>query len=234
MLYLVKKKIIDTKYNFCFSLFYQLGFDKINKKFYNNKYDSEEECIKNQVVIHFLEKFKPWKYDMELFSDMFKKYYYESPYSDKELCLKHIDRAMGKRIYDVEQMVRDVCEIVNEREKQIREIQQNYDDYKEISTYRFPYEKIRKGSKVILYGAGKVGKDLYETNSYTKYCDIVLWADKSYESIGGNVHSPEEIKGVEYDVVLVAISNRKIFEEIKETLISMEIRADLIKNVFTK
>ena len=48
------------------------------------------------------------------------------------------------------------------------------------------------------------------------------------------MHSPEEIKGVEYDVVLVAISNRKIFEEIKETLISMGIRADLIKNVFTK
>ena len=52
-----KRKIIDTKYNFCFSLFYQLGFDKINEKFYNNKYDSEEECIKNQVIIHLLEKF---------------------------------------------------------------------------------------------------------------------------------------------------------------------------------
>lgn len=38
---------------------------------------------------------------------------------------------------------------------------------------RFPFEKIHKDSKVVLYGAGRVGRAMFEQNKIKKHCAIV-------------------------------------------------------------
>lgn len=40
-------------------------------------------------------------------------------------------------------------------------------------TNMFPFDKVPKDSKIILYGAGMVGKEFYLQIWQTKYCDVV-------------------------------------------------------------
>lgn len=37
---------------------------------------------------------------------------------------------------------------------------------------KFPFKKISRGSKVVLYGAGRVGKSMFEQNETNDYCVI--------------------------------------------------------------
>ena len=76
-------------------------------------------------------------------------------------------------------------------------------------SYRFPFEKCEKGSRIVIYGAGQVGCEyllqLQHKNEYN-----VLWAvDKNYENnsefFGVEVFSPEILSNIdEYDYVVVS------------------------------
>lgn len=85
----------------------------------------------------------------------------------------------------------------------------------------FPYEKIPKGSKLILYAAGNVGKSYYKQITINHYCEIVKWVDKNVESVmnGVKISKPEEICDVEYDYILVSVQSEKmsklIYSELK-------------------
>ena len=47
----------------------------------------------------------------------------------------------------------------------------------------FPYSKIKKGAKVVLYGAGKIGDAFASQNEATGYCNIVAHVDSNYRDI---------------------------------------------------
>lgn len=76
--------------------------------------------------------------------------------------------------------------------------------------YAFPYDRIKKDSRIIIYGAGQVGCDLLEEAEKTAYCTIVCVLDKVFETYQisrKNFYPPEYIEklsGSEYDVVLIA------------------------------
>lgn len=85
------------------------------------------------------------------------------------------------------------------------------------SPYMFPFGRVERGSKTVLYGAGDIGKIYYKQNKQCEYCDIVLWADRNaqkYQNQGMQVFMPEKIKDVEYDYIVVANAS----EEIKQTI----------------
>lgn len=44
----------------------------------------------------------------------------------------------------------------------------------------FPFRKILKDSKIILYGAGYLGKIYHNQLEVSKYCDVVAWVDKAF------------------------------------------------------
>lgn len=102
-------------------------------------------------------------------------------------------------------------------------------------TYLFPYHKIAPKSKVILYGAGKVGKAYYSQIKKNEYCNIILWVDANAKlSEEDNVRSIYDIKESlhEYDSVVIAISNENTAMQIKEYLVNQGVDADKI--VWTK
>lgn len=87
----------------------------------------------------------------------------------------------------------------------------------------FPFGKVRQGSKIILYGAGKVGKGFFKQIEKTQYCNIVAWVDSRAEDIQQNdcaVKPPDCIEVKVYDVVVVAVNDRSIRKEIVENLVS--------------
>lgn len=92
----------------------------------------------------------------------------------------------------------------------------------------FPSIKVKEGDKIILYGAGNVGKSFYIQNLIQRHCDIVLWADRDFEKMGNLVKSIDEAENVPYDRVLVAVEKRNLYEEIKRRLIEKGIGRECI------
>lgn len=83
-----------------------------------------------------------------------------------------------------------------------------------------------KDKKIVLYGAGKMGKDYYSQLTKMGY-QIVMWVDSQCAK-EQNIKSPSDILTVEYDVILVAVSKYEYVRDIISTLQNMGIGEDKI------
>lgn len=91
-----------------------------------------------------------------------------------------------------------------------------------LNKYRFPYHLIPQGSKVVLYGAGVVGKEIYVIQKRREVYNIVLWVDKKYEEFvkeGLEVENPAHISDVEFDYIVVAVEREETFQSIYQEII---------------
>lgn len=82
--------------------------------------------------------------------------------------------------------------------------------------YLFPYELIEKKEDIIIYGAGRIGKQFMHQMQYNTYCNVVKWIDSAPND--PNVSSVETLAHVHYDHIVIAVSNINAVEEIKNTL----------------
>ncbi|MDR3001291.1 MAG: methyltransferase domain-containing protein [Fibromonadaceae bacterium] len=85
----------------------------------------------------------------------------------------------------------------------------------------FPFDKVPKGSRIVLYGAGNVGKQFYNQIVETNFCEIVLWLDKNADGI--LTKKPEAIASLgadDYDFVVIGIESEVIVLEVKDFLVS--------------
>lgn len=84
----------------------------------------------------------------------------------------------------------------------------------------FPNSRIPKNARIILYGAGKVGKSLYIQNVLENHCEIVAWVDRNPENkpfpVEGLTALEREKNNIEY--ILVSIENRATAKKVKEFL----------------
>lgn len=94
--------------------------------------------------------------------------------------------------------------------------------------FLFPFEKVKKGASIVLYGAGEVGKIFCAQIEHSQYCQIVLWADKDYLNKGENVKNPDNIDKISYDMVVVAIKDSNLAEQIRTDLIKKGVDKDKI------
>lgn len=98
------------------------------------------------------------------------------------------------------------------------DLKKAYCDYPvfELSAY-FPIDQIIPQSRVVLYGAGKIGKKYWEQNSLYHFCDIISWVDQKYESYQVEnciIESPSRIKEIDFDQIVIAVDNYYIAKEI--------------------
>lgn len=85
-------------------------------------------------------------------------------------------------------------------------------------------EQFPAGSKIILYGAGRLGKVYYRCIASDSSERLLLsgWVDRNYKNLTGypqDINAPEYIKTADYDYVLLAVADRQPAEEIRESLI---------------
>lgn len=76
--------------------------------------------------------------------------------------------------------------------------------------------------RLIIYGAGNVGKDIYAQLSKYESCNIVGWVDKNYQKYAYpycKVKSPDEINILEYDVLIIAVLRKKLADSIRQELV---------------
>lgn len=86
--------------------------------------------------------------------------------------------------------------------------------------------------RIVLYGAGKFGQDLYERLIEDENHEVVLWADKNAvacrERGMTNVHSVQEIEKVSYDQIVIAVMDSLTAGEIQRELEELGIEKDKI------
>ncbi len=91
----------------------------------------------------------------------------------------------------------------------------------ESQKYLFPFAKVPKGARVILYGAGYVGKSYCYQLNQVKYCYLTAWVDKKKSGTtiyGIPVRNIESIPMLTYDFIVVAVADKEVKEEIAEEL----------------
>ena len=86
--------------------------------------------------------------------------------------------------------------------------------------YIFPYTAIEKGSGIILYGAGEVGRSYYGQIMDNHYCNIIAWADKNNHESLPVIH-PDQLPCRNSTKILIAVKKKEVADEIRKELISL-------------
>jgi len=92
--------------------------------------------------------------------------------------------------------------------------------------YLFPYPLVKRGDKVIVYGAGRMGYSLMNYLIKSQEYQVVLWVDQNIErpTIPGYKISPiRDIIQADYDYIVIAVVLSDMAEEIRESLLLMGI-----------
>ena len=90
--------------------------------------------------------------------------------------------------------------------------------------YPCPFYLLPPQSRIVLYGAGNIGKRYYQQFKEGKYAEIVKWVDKQFYTLreeGLPVDNVESIGDVDYDYVFISIADEKIASEIISNLKQM-------------
>lgn len=105
----------------------------------------------------------------------------------------------------------------------IASIENDSDNEFLIQKYAFPEPEVLQNKKIVIFGAGRVGKDYYSQMSRYNRCDVVAWVDSypkknKYEYI--DVMSIDSIHKIEFDILIVALLNKEdacdVIEELKQ------------------
>ena len=86
------------------------------------------------------------------------------------------------------------------------------------------------GSKIVIYGAGKIGKTIYD-KLISNNIEVVLWVDKNYKNITSAdcpISSIEDINSEKFDQVIIAIKDIAITKEVSNNLIKMGVNSNKI------
>ncbi len=90
------------------------------------------------------------------------------------------------------------------------------------ASYIFPINLFHNcDKKIVLYGAGNVGKSYYKQLMHEDMFELVAWADKGQAGqyiFDQRIISPESLKDFEFDKILIAVKNLDIVEKIKSEL----------------
>lgn len=99
-----------------------------------------------------------------------------------------------------------------------------YGEYYQEITFLFPFDRVDKNQKIVLYGAGVMGKSYYYQLLKIPYCDLVLWVDKNYQKYKNYKVEPiEAIYNIQYDRVVIAINNMAVCKKVKNYLIGQGV-----------
>lgn len=96
------------------------------------------------------------------------------------------------------------------------------------TTWMFPFDLVDKKSKVILFGAGAVGREFVKQIEHTRYCDIVAVVDNDIKKQDYSVVSPTELGKLTFDFVIVAIKGKDTAAKIIAQLSMMGISREKI------
>ena len=85
--------------------------------------------------------------------------------------------------------------------------------------------------KIVIFGAGKVGRDYYTQISKYQDCEIVAWIDSKwyeYQLDYAEVVNIEKVLSIQWDLVIIAVKDKVIGMEIMDLLVKMGVDIEKI------
>lgn len=96
-------------------------------------------------------------------------------------------------------------------------------------------EKYPDARRIAIYGGGDVGKDFFMQVMRRSGLTLSCWVDRNWEKIGYPLQSPEMLKEKDYDIVLIAVADKRVADSIRGSLIDMGIPGDkIVWNEYTQ
>lgn len=92
--------------------------------------------------------------------------------------------------------------------------------------YILPYSISEKKKDIVLYGAGKVGRDFHCQLFRREDMDEILWVDKSWNTFqekGFTVENPRKIADIEYDWIILAVKDSEVAGSIRTELCELGV-----------
>lgn len=102
----------------------------------------------------------------------------------------------------------------------------------QVAQYYYPDMDGLRGKKIVLYGAGGVGRDYYAQLSRFADCEIVAWVDRNPDgcrNIYRKVEKPEVMADLDYDFVILALNHKEVAHMACQQLVEAGVLADRIK-----
>lgn len=99
--------------------------------------------------------------------------------------------------------------------------QASYDRFK-IQCYGIKDMSALLDKKIVIYGAGKIGRDYYAQICRYSRCKIAGWIDQNYQNIHYecvSLQGREDIKRLDFDILIIAVKYEKNALQIKKNLI---------------
>lgn len=88
-----------------------------------------------------------------------------------------------------------------------------------------PYESIDKGCRLVIYGAGNAGRSFVKQILHSQYASVTGWLDQNCRDniYGIWVEEPEAVKTMDYDQILIAITEENLAQTIRGNLVKMGV-----------
>ena len=97
--------------------------------------------------------------------------------------------------------------------------------------YVFPFYEEMQGKRIVIYGAGNVGKDYYWQLRNREDIDIAGWTDKdavSYQKEGYPLITVRDMELIDYDYIVIAVMSETVSGKITEELRDMGVPKEKI------
>ena len=98
--------------------------------------------------------------------------------------------------------------------------QNNNDNNQRVFYYLFPFESVKPNHKVVIYGAGVVGRDYRDQLEKCDYCSELIQVDKK-GTFYKNVYSPDVLKDLICDYVVIAANLLSVRNEMKKDILAI-------------
>lgn len=158
------------------------------------------EMLQQKKVLHFCGPHKPWEYYLPWTTDIFMRYYNTSPFSDVKIELKSL--------------------LAVNYQNQLSRTNKKSQFYIENT---IP-EALNKNSRILLYGAGKIGHIMEYLLRSGGCRNIVGWVDAKASELAeifpeDHILSVDQIHKIKFDQIFITIANKNIVTDVKKRLI---------------
>ena len=189
-----------------------------------------KELIKQGIYDVYEQSFISWAIDFQVWhvTTLFKKDAFLKAY-------KHICECMEPELKLMQYQGKLICEpkiveyynwiISLDPEQFLLQVLKERDDILNDFTRKnqkkgwvFPYGKISKNTRLVIYGAGIVGHSYYEQLKATGYCKEVHIVDQNNITKEYPVENVEVLEDIDFDYILVAISDDQIRAQVIKKL----------------
>ena len=101
----------------------------------------------------------------------------------------------------------------------------------QVARYYYPHMSEIQGKRIVIYGAGVVGKDYYAQISRYTDCHIVAWTDayvEKYDYSYIRLCDVNKLREMDFDILIIAVKSEKVANEIRNELMHRGVEENKI------